>query len=287
MEGTWNGNGTRRRVWRACLPAAVLGLFVTGCGDRDGREARTGVDPSTRPAPAGSVLDLDFEQSYVAPGAVVASAENATKVPVRSTIATSAGGRITRTEGADSSSALRFPRYSAAGKTPAAVLLIWVRGGEDLLSPGDRAFSFGADFRLDGVSSGSPSDNGDNLVQRGLSADATQYKIQIDRGVPSCRIAGAAGEAVLTAEVAVLRDTWYRVTCRRRGTALTLVLEQLAGSGPRARTRATATLPTGSVSMTAGVPLAVGGKVDAAGAVTASATDQFNGVVDNVRFSLD
>lgn len=83
------------------------------------------------------------------------------------------------------------------------------------------------------------------------------------------------------------RDTWYRVTCRRHGSVLTLVLERLGGAGPNARTRATATLPTGSVSMAAVVPLAVGGKVDADGTVPASSTDQFNGVVDNVRFSLD
>lgn len=286
MEGIRSGSGTQRAVPRAWLPGIVLLLLVTGCGDDDGREARTGVHPSARPAPAGSVLDLDFEQSYVAPGAVVASAENRMPVPVRTAIATSAGGRIIRAEGADSSSALRFPRY-AAGTTSAAVLLLWVQGDGDLLSPGDRAFSFGADFRLDAVSSGSPADNGDNLVQRGLSTDATQYKIQIDHGVPSCRIAGTAGEAVLTAEVAVLRDTWYRVTCRRHGSALALVLEQLAGSGPSARSRVTATLPTGPVSMAVGVPLAVGGKVAADGTVTESATDQFNGVVDNVRFSLD
>lgn len=286
MEGKRSGSGTRGTASRAWLPGVVLVLLVTGCGDDDGREARTGVHPSTRPAPAGSVLDLDFEQSYVAPGAVVASAENRTSVPVRTAIATSAGGRIVRAEGADSSSALRFPPY-AVRTTPAAVLLLWVRDGADLLSPGDRSFSFGADFRLDAVSAGSPADNGDNLVQRGLSTDSTQYKIQIDRGVPSCRIAGAAGEGILKTEVAVRRDTWYRVTCRRHGSVLTLVLERLGGAGPNARTRATATLPTGSVSMAAVVPLAVGGKVDADGTVPASSTDQFNGVVDNVRFSLD
>jgi hypothetical protein len=269
-------------VW---LPAVALLLAGAGCGGEDGREARAGVNPSARPAPAGSVLDLDFEQSYVAPGAVVASAENGTPVPVRTTISTSAGGRITRTEGADSSSALRFPRYTAR-TTPAAVLLLWETDGEDRLSPGDRSFSFGADFSLDAVSSGSPADNGDNLVQRGLSTDAVQYKIQIDRGIASCRIAGTAGEAVLEAKAEVLRGTWYRVECRRRGSSLTLVLEQLGRSGPGSRAKVTATAPTGTVEVAAAVPLAIGGKVAADGTVTASSTDQFNGVIDNVRFAL-
>lgn len=281
---TWEGHRPPVSAARVCVLVAAIAVTATACGTtKDGREARTGARPSARPAPAGAVLDLDFEQSYVAPGAIVATAENTAKVGISAAIVTSDGGRITRAEGFDSSSALRFPAYEP-GATPAAVLLVSEQGGADQLSPGDRAFAFGADFNLDEESSGSPTDNGDNLVQRGLSADPVQYKIQIDHGVPSCRVAGATGEAVLTATDPVRRNAWYRVNCRREGATLTLVVKRLGHSGAGARQVVTASVTTGTIQMAPGVPLSVGGKTDADGQITTSATDQFNGLVDNVHY---
>jgi hypothetical protein len=65
-------------------------------------------------------------------------------------------------------------------------------GATDVLEARLGDFRFGAAFRLDAVSQGSRADNGDNLVQRGLSGDPAQYKLQLDGRVPACRVQGAA-----------------------------------------------------------------------------------------------
>lgn len=277
-----DGTAPRRTVatWRAL----VLALTVSACatGD-DGREARTGGAPSTRPVPAGVALLLDFEGGYVAPGAMVATVPNAGSSRLESSVSTSAGGRIIQDRGLGSGFAVRFPRF-AKGPTPAAVLVLREAGTAGRLSPDDRPFSFGADFSLDASSSGSATDNGDNLVQRGLATDPTQYKVQIDHGVPSCRIAGRAGEVVLKARSRVDPGAWYRVRCSRRGDQVTLMVRRLDGTGGREVVRVEANL--GAVRFASDVPVSVGGKVAADGEVVTSATDQFNGLVDNVRFEL-
>lgn len=276
--------GTAPRHTAPTIRALALALAVSACaGGADGREARTGGAPSTRPVPAGVALLLDFEGGYLAPGAMVATVPNAGRSRLESSVSTSAGGRITQDHGLDSGFAVRFPAF-AQGPTPAAVLVLRVSGTADRLSPDDRPFSFGADFNLDARSSGSATDNGDNLLQRGLATDRSQYKVQIDRGVMSCRIAGSAGKAVLKAKSPVEPTAWYRVRCTRRGDLLTLVVRRLDGSGGRETVRVEADV--GSVRFARAVPVSVGGKVAADGEVVASATDQLNGLVDNVRFEL-
>lgn len=278
-----------RYAARVVLPVAVLlavAPLAAGCGAGGVLSVDDLPIVPDETAPTGRVLDLDFEGSFTAPGAVVGRVESRGSEPVTITVATSAGGRITRARGFDSASALRFPAYSP-GPTPAAVVLVRGTDADDLLSPGERPFLFGADVDLDAVSSGSPTDNGDNVVQRGLSAEDAQYKLQLDHGTPSCRVAGTAGVAFVAAPAPVQRGSWYRLTCRRSADTLTLVVRRLDESGPGAEQTTTVRAPTGSVRMDAGVPVSIGGKVAANGEITTSATDQLNGLVDNVRLELE
>ena len=277
-------SGRSHRRGRLTLLPAVL-LLVGACGAQSTGPRLTEHAASTTPVSPARVVNLDFEDSYTVPGGVVAAADNGGSAKVAASVVTSDGGRITRARGVASSSALRFPAFSQ-GPTPAAVLLLRQKGATDVLSPGEHDFSFGADFNLDPVSSGSATDNGDNLVQRGLSSDAAQYKLQLDHGTPSCRVAGSAGEALAAAPDPVVTGGWYRVSCRRTGDTLVLVVRRLGDSGPESKETTTVQAPTGSVEMPPEVPLSVGGKVSPGGEITVSATDQFNGLVDNVFLEL-
>ena len=240
-----------------------------------------GLDDEAPPRPPDVVVDLDFEQSYVAPGVVIAGATNHGSAQVTVSVTTQSGGRITRADGPDSPSALRLPAYD--GETPgaAAVMVVRSRGAEDQLAPGTRGFEFGASFDLDDVSSGSESDNGDNLLQRGLFADDAQFKLQVDHGVVSCRVAGAAGEALARSRRQVVRGVWYRADCTRVGRTVRLVVSRLDDQ-PTVVETVTVAARTGAVRMPASVPLAIGGKVAPDGLITASASDQFNGLIDDV-----
>lgn len=231
------------------------------------------------------MVDLDFEDRAAAVGAVVPSVANNGWADLRSKVATYAGGRVHREEGRGSGYAIRFPEHTGEVGAPAAILQLWVVGAGDALSPDRRDFSFGADVLLDEESSGSDSDDGDNVIQRGLYEDEVQYKLQLDHGVPSCRLAGTAGSAIVHASVPIDRGEWYRITCERREDVVSLMVEPLDDAGAGVQTSRIAG-EVGAITLPRLVPFAVGGKVDAEGQVVYSATDQFNGVIDNVSFQL-
>ncbi len=284
------------RASMGLLLGCLLGcLALTGCATATGStETGQPVDAAhlaTEAAPPsalpGQVVWLGLAgpgHPVLAPGAVVADVPNAGDGSVRTEITTSAGGRITRGTGPAGEAALRFPAYVAQGQTPAAVLIVRPQGTPDPLSPGTRPFELGADVNLDPDSSGSATDNGDNVLQRGLFSDPAQYKLQLDHGVASCRIAGASGEALVSGPAPIDRGRWYRLSCRRSGDQVTLTQRPLAGGGDEQV--ATVTAPTGRVEFPSGVPLTAGGKVSAAGDVTVSETDQFNGLMDGISLRL-
>lgn len=184
--------------------------------------------------------------------------------------------------------ALRFPPYSPSDPAPAVVLGVWNSSKSDQLSPGTRAFSFGADFRLDKDSYGRPSDNGDNLIQRGFFSSTAQYKIQVDKRVPSCRIQGERGSVFVEAKAEVANDTWYRVDCSRQGDRVNLRVQVLGANAPGDVREYVTYGPTGDVTMDdPRQPLTVGGKMNGDGRVTESSVDQFNGAVANVYFNVE
>ncbi len=222
-------------------------------------------------------LDLD---DVAVPGDVVPGARNRGRAEVEVYVVTAGGGSLTWVAGRDSGRAVRTPRYSPDGEVAAAALVIWPESSEhDPLSPGLHDFTIGADFLMDPSAPGRAEDDGDNLVQRGRYDAGSQIKLQVDDGVPSCRVAGNAGEVVLTAGEAVTAGHWYRLSCGRTQGEIWMALLDLEESAPATSTRSTA--DPGAVRL-AGTPLSVGAKVNAEGLIDPESTDQFNGQIDRV-----
>lgn len=269
----------------------LLAVGATACGGADGAPSAsptpgapsvsaTAADPAsaTSTAPRYALL-LDFEDG-AGPGQPVRDVTNRGTAPVTISPRTPEGAAdetgLVGAESADGGRAVRFPRFTGAA-TAAAAALVVVPGSPDGLDPGDRDFTVGASFSLDPQSSGSAADDGDNLLQRGTFASTGQVKVQIDDGVPSCRIAGSAGALLVRADSRVEPGRWHTVTCSRRGDEVRLDLTRRGEPGTRTWR---ASGPTGTLAL-AGLPLSVGAKVTPAGVPVASA-DQFNGVVDDV-----
>ena len=206
--------------------------------------------------------------------------------PVVGAVSSAAGGEVTA--GPDLSPAghsLRMERFRPGQPaSPAVVVVRPVAGAPDLTDPGDDDFAFGADFALDRLTGVSPTDNGDNLVQRGLFGSDVQYKIQLDGGHPMCRVSGSHGAVMVRAAERAESEQWYRVRCRRVDDQVTLRVVTLGDSDREVR-EYTEHGRTGSVSFDRDAfPFSVGGKVDRDGDVLAGDSDQFNGLVDDVVF---
>ena len=178
---------------------------------------------------------------------------------------------------------------SPTGTPKSAVIRISNATATDLLDPGTDPFSFGADFNLNTLSSTPDSkDNGDNLIQRGLANSATQYKIQIDAGKPSCVLRQGTTTITAKATQVIERGTWYRVVCQRTAaggvTTVSLTVTRLSTGALVPTTPGTGALLDLSIATT--VPMSVGGKLSDTGNVILSATDQFNGRIDNAFLDL-
>jgi hypothetical protein len=209
----------------------------------------------------------------------VVAVRNEGTASLRVSAVSSGTGQVVAEEDPSGGGAVRFPAFSAA---PAATAVLVAVDDLDALEPGDRDFSFGAAFSVDARSSGSTTDDGNNLLQRGGYVGG-QFKIQVDQGVPSCRVAGDAGEVFVEADEPVAPDRWYTVTCERTISQVRLTLTP-RGRGERSRTWS-ATGAIGTVSFEQ-APVAIGGKVAPDGGPVASA-DQFNGIVDDVFVQVD
>jgi hypothetical protein len=248
-------------------PLALLGAVVVA----------TSAAVVAIPAPAGAATDqplvfVGFDDLATGVPASTGS------LPVTTAVSSSGGGTIAVVDGADGSAA-DFPAWDGSA-SPYKRVAVTVRSKDasDPLSPGLRDFSFGADFTLDPRTQGG-NDNGNNLVQRGLYGDDSQYKLQIDEGHVSCRIEGSRGAPYLKSATAVDRNTWYSATCSRIGGVMTLTVQRLGGAAETTSTSSTA----GSVDMgSSSVPLSIGAKVSPSGNVVKGNADQFNGRVDDV-----
>lgn len=234
-----------------------------------------GAAPS-RAAVTGPEIRLEFEGGQLrtdSGGAAVDVAE-----------VTNNGGGIRSVPSWDGTgSAAQFPAYQV-DTPPQAALIAVDRDGVDDLDPGSSAFRFSAEFSLGSPSWGSSTDNGNNLVQRGVYTAETQYKLQVDYAHPECRVKGRSGAVSVRSSRAVTAGTWYRAVCTRVGTTVTLKVTQL-NDGTTWTYQASGA--TGSMTPSSRtVPLAVGAKVSSTGALVTDNADQFNGMIDNVVLDI-
>lgn len=230
------------------------------------------------PQPVGAVgpgreLRFTFERA-----ALLAQSGNA---DLRVRELTARGGDIDRVSGQPGGRAARFPRYRQSDAPVAVISVVDESGGDDL-APGSRDFTFGADFALDRTSQGSSTDNGNNLVQRGLYNDPMQYKIELDGRQPRCRVKGSAGAVLVRSSLRVSPDVWYDVRCSRAGSRVVLEVTRLS-NGRTWRDARSGSI--GSLQISRTVPLSVGGKLAHATRIAGS-SDQFNGRVDNVFLNV-
>lgn len=209
--------------------------------------------------------------------------ENAGSTALRVREVTRNGGSVRSATGAEGTDGIRLPGFQRQNPPMAALTVTDTRGGDDL-SPGAANFRFGADFTLDATSDGSATDDGDNLIQRGLWGDPLQYKVQVDGRRSSCRVKGAAGAVVVRSDRAIPADEWYRVHCTRRGSEVTLVLVRLRDGK---RWISTGRGSTGALrAPQSSTPLSIGGKTRPNGGLVSGSTDQFNGRVDNAFLNV-
>jgi hypothetical protein len=233
-----------------------------------------GAGPSAA-AVSGKELKLTFEASDLGHNSGHAALE------VRQV--THDGGMITTATGGNGSTAARFPVYQPDTPSQAVLTVVDTQGTDDL-DPGTAVFRFGAQFALDADSQGSPTDDGNNLVQRGLYSAETQYKLQVDEEHPECRVKGRDGAVSVRSSRAVTPGTWYRATCTRDGSTVTLHVKRMTD---HKRWKYSATGVTGSMQpQTSSLPMSIGGKVTSRSTLRANDADQFNGIVDNVFLDI-
>lgn len=210
---------------------------------------------------------------------------------VRVAAATLNGGALTAGHQRDGGRgySIRTPRFDPSTGAPRAVVRITNATDADVLNPRSAHFKFGADFVIAEPSwrlAPGSTDNGDNLVQRGLYGDASQYKLQVDRDVATCRIKGDLGAVEVSSDVNIRSDLWYRARCRRLSRSVSISVTWWRTNGTRhtvtdSRHGRTGDMTPGRPSW----PLSVGGKLRAGGQVHPS-TDQFNGRIDNVFLEI-
>jgi len=276
----------RRRLAVLLLPPAVACLLLgAACGPQPGSgpaaRAVAGEDDEVvswrGQAPE---LLLDFE-GVVVPGDTVPTVRNDGRARVDLRVVTVDGGRLTWAEGRGNGVAVRTPAYAGTPPAPGATIVGRPRGETDLLSPGRRPFRIEIDVKADPAERGREGDNGDNLLQRGrYGKGLAQYKLQLDHGVPACRVAGTKGVAELEAPDPVEPGRWYRLTCTRTAGSVRLVVVDLEGGSVATAEEAVA-VDVGSVVL-GDVPLSVGAKVGDDGRLDPSDLDQFHGVIDRV-----
>ncbi len=271
----------------------ALGLaltLTTACGP-DRAVIPPGIE-ATRPAPNDpdvEALDLPANPLVLLKpndGAIPAVQRGSAKVKIR--LVTRDGGAVQIEPGLNGKPVIRFPKFVLEQTYPRAVILVENDGPRDTLSPGDRDFMWGADFKLDPLSFGSTIDNGDNVIQRGLFVHPAQFKAELDNDRAACSVLGDLGRVTVRASEQLTPDWWYRVRCERVGDELAVYVTEFNPEDGTTRTYASRKSgPMGAVNMNPNTtPLTVGGKIGADGEILQDAADQFNGWITNPVYAL-
>ncbi|KRB79999.1 hypothetical protein ASE01_00360 [Nocardioides sp. Root190] len=268
--------GPPARTWSiivGLITATLLASCAVACSVGDDPVV---TDPRRAGEPSNAELLLQFDEVAV-PGDAVPSAVNDGRVEASVSVVTWAGGRLAWDRGWEGGG-VRTPAFGAAQRTPTAALVV-VPTVERELEPGTRDFVIGVDFAADAPESGRPGDNGDNLLQRGRFDAMAQFKLQLDHGVPGCRLSGDKGAVVVVAPDPVQPGHWYRLTCQRTAGRVGLQLTDLESGVTVGEWWKRA--DPGDIRFT-GVPVSVGAKVSDAGRIDPAGSDQFHGVIDRV-----
>ncbi|WP_117211971.1 LamG-like jellyroll fold domain-containing protein [Allorhizocola rhizosphaerae] len=164
--------------------------------------------------------------------------------------------------------ALEFPQVCSSPPT-ACPRVILESDRVDWLNPGTQPVKWGAKVQMasDRVSEGA------NVVQKGLSAVGTQFKLQVDgaAGHPSCVMSGPIDGVhrifVALSHRGIADSRWHEIACERDGEALRLFIDGVMDAE---------TIVPSTLSIVNDLPLRVGGKG------VGPHNDQFHGVLDNV-----
>ena len=266
---------------------ASLALGLASCSDelpptRD--RAKTSDRPQVE-TPGSSDLSLPGKPALLlepstGSGAI---AEQRGEASVSVATASFQGGEVGTKDGLAGTRAFSFPEFRGRGPYPRAVVTATPTTEEDGLSPDSRDFQYGADIRLEAESTGRTEDNGNNVIQRGLSVDPVMFKLEVDANLrPSCTIKGRLGEVTVYALQPLEPSTWYRIRCDRQKDQVTIFVGEFLPSG------ATTAVGRGQIGKIGPVdmrdpllPVSVGGKVSRSGQIVRDATDQFNGEIAN------
>ncbi len=261
-----------RRRTGAVITGVLLGLLaIPGC------------TPAEPPPPPAQSLAFDFDDAATPLGVTGQLAQGAT---IRE-VATNDGSLTFVDSYPGAGQAMQLPAFDP-GETGKHAVLEVIPGADDLLNPGAEPVSISADINLATGQSESDqgSDNGDNIIQRGLFDAPAQIKLQADHDVASCRVRGTDGEVVVRSKVKLKRGSWYRVSCIRDGDAVTISVAPIVGGNVGEAVEVTEQGVTGAIDFEPRVPLSIGGKVNDDGTVTAKSSDAFNGLIDNVVVSI-
>lgn len=224
------------------------------------------VEPPAHPAPAAPTVEVGRSQTAIrfdfAEGSLL---DTTGRVLLR--IATMGNGELSLVSHGEGW-AVRFPEACDRDPRdcPRAIL---EAGSQDRLNPDTRPIRWGASVRLTRheVSDGS------NILQKGLSAAGTQFKLQVDgqAGQPSCVVAGQDDGQhrifVALAADGIADGHWHRLECRRDGPSLRLLVD--------GQQVADIVVPT-ALSIVNDKPLRIGGKG------VGPFNDQFHGILDDV-----
>jgi hypothetical protein len=263
--------------------AFVLAVVVAGCSATPSAGASPSISSVGRPAAtsiptpgsSGNFVLLNFDDSNPF---VVTSQGPDVKVDVQRE--NMPVGRVTSGDG---SRGLRFPHFKKDDEAPRMVLVVQPEelSAASVDPAGDGEFTFGADVKLDRDAGSGTFDNGDNVLQRGLYADPSQYKLQVDKRVPSCTVKSPLARAFVRAPEA-MQPGWYRIVCDYNAGSLTLSVSRMQNGEVGDPVQATVTEDLGPLVFKPATPVVIGGKVGFNGLMVRHNPDQFNGALDNV-----